>query len=42
VLTALLNTLLSAFMDSGWAIILSTLVCAALGVFFGDFREAKI
>jgi len=42
VLTALLNTLLSAFMDSGWAIILSTLVCAAIGVFFVDFKEEKI
>ena len=36
VMTACMNTVLSSFMDSSWALIASTLVCAFLGVFFVD------
>lgn len=35
-MTAGCNTALSQMMDSSWALILSTLICAALGVFFVD------
>lgn len=41
VLTAILNTLLTRFMDSGWAIIISTLSCAAAGVMFVELKEEK-
>ena len=36
VLTAVCNTLLSQIMDSSWALISSTLLCAFLGTFFAD------
>ena len=36
VMTAVTNTLLNLFMESSWALIVSTLVCAAVGVFFVD------
>ena len=36
VMTACMNTVLSFFMDSSWALIASTLVCAFIGVFFVD------
>ena len=36
VMTACMNTVLSIFMDSSWALIASTLVCAFIGVFFVD------
>jgi len=35
-LTAVCNTILSQFMASSWALILSTLLCAFVGVFFVD------
>ena len=38
-LTAVCNTLLTRFMDSGWALIVSTLACAFVGVFFVDLKE---
>ena len=39
VLTALCNTLLSQVIDSSWALIISTLLCAFIGVFFVDLDE---
>lgn len=36
VFTAAVNTVLSQFMASSWALIVSTLICAAIGVFFVD------
>ena len=36
VMTAVTNTLLNLFMDGSWALIVSTLLCAAVGVFFVD------
>jgi predicted branched-subunit amino acid permease len=39
VLTALCNTLLGQFMASSWALILSTLLCAFVGVFFVELPE---
>ena len=36
VMTAVTNTLLNLFMESSWALIVSTLLCAAVGVFFVD------
>ena len=39
VLTAVCNTLLCRVMASSWALILSTLLCAFLGVFFVDLGE---
>lgn len=39
VLTALVNTLLTRFMDSSWALILSTLLCAFIGIFFVDLND---
>lgn len=36
VFTAAVNTVLSQFMESSWALIVSTLICAAIGVFFVD------
>ena len=38
-LTAVCNTLLCRFMASSWALIVSTLVCAFLGVFFVELGE---
>ncbi len=35
-LTAAVNSLLSLFIASSWALILSTLICAGAGVFFAD------
>lgn len=40
--TAAVNTVLSRFVDSGWAIIISTLLCAFIGVFFVDLEEAGV
>lgn len=40
--TAAVNTVLSSFVDSGWAIIISTLLCAFIGVFFVDLEEAGV
>lgn len=42
VLTALCNSLLTRFMDSSAALIISTLLCAFLGVFFVDLKEEGI
>lgn len=36
VFTAAVNTVLSQFMASSWVLIVSTLICAAIGVFFVD------
>ena len=41
VLTALCNTLLVQFMATGWALILSTLLCAFAGVFFVDLKDTE-
>lgn len=41
VLTAVCNTLLSQIMDSSWALISSTLLCAFLGTFFVDPDPAE-
>jgi predicted branched-subunit amino acid permease len=41
VLTAVCNTLLSQTMDSSWALISSTLLCAFLGTFFVDPDPAE-
>ena len=41
VLTAVCNTVLTRFMDPSWALIVSTLVCAFLGVLFVDVKEDK-
>lgn len=41
VLTALCNTLLSKWLDSSWAMILSTLVCAGAGTWFVDLEEEQ-
>lgn len=38
-LTAVCNTLLSLFMESSWALIASTLICAFIGVFFVELKE---
>ncbi len=38
-LTAAVNTLLSRFLDSGWALIASTLAGAAAGVFFVELPK---
>ena len=39
VMTAVTNTLLNLFMDQSWALIVSTLLCAAVGVFFVDLKD---
>ena len=36
ILTAVCNSILTCFMESSWALIVSTLLCAFLGVFFVD------
>ncbi len=41
VFTALVNSLLSAFIPSSWALIASTLIGAAAGVFFVDLKDEK-
>lgn len=41
VLTAACNTLLSKVMDSSWALIVSTILCAGIGVFFVPLEEEK-
>ena len=38
-LTALCNFLLSLVIDSSWSLIVSTLLCAFIGVFFVDLKE---
>lgn len=42
ILTAVCNSVLTQFMDSSWALILSTLVCAVIGVFFVDLNEQEV
>ncbi|MBQ8408080.1 MAG: AzlC family ABC transporter permease [Clostridia bacterium] len=41
VMTAVCNTLFNLFMDQSWALIASTLLCAAVGVFFVDLKEEE-
>ena len=41
ILTAVMNTLLSQVMASSWALIISTLVCAGIGVLFVDDGAKK-
>ncbi|MCM1024324.1 MAG: AzlC family ABC transporter permease [Prevotella sp.] len=41
VLTAVLNTVLNKFIASSWALIASTLICAAIGVFFVRLDERE-
>lgn len=41
-LTAVCNSILTQFMASSWALILSTLVCAAIGVFFVDLSGQEV
>ena len=41
VATAICNTILTQFMASSWALILSTLICAFIGVFFVDLAGNK-
>ncbi len=41
VMTAVLNSVLSLFLDSAWALIVSTLVCAFVGVFFVDLDKKE-
>ena len=41
VLTGLCNMLLGRFMDSSWALIISTLLCAFLGVFFIEDKPVE-
>ncbi len=38
IFTAMLNSVLSLFLDSSWALIISTLASAAIGVFFVDLE----
>ncbi|MDE7302931.1 MAG: AzlC family ABC transporter permease [Oscillospiraceae bacterium] len=40
--TAVMNTVLSRFIASSWAMIASTLICAAIGVFFVDLDEKEV
>lgn len=40
-LTAAVNWALNQWMDASWAMIASTLVCAAIGVFFVDLKEEE-
>ena len=39
ILTAVCNSILTCFMESSWALIISTLLCAFLGVFFVDLNS---
>ena len=41
IITALTNTLLSLFIDTWWAIIVSTLLCAFIGVYFVNDKEGQ-
>ena len=41
ILTAACNTLLSLVIDSSWSLVISTLLCAFVGVFFVDLKEEK-
>lgn len=41
IITALTNTLLSLFIDTWWAIITSTLLCAFIGVYFVNDKEGQ-
>lgn len=41
IFTAVVNTVLSQFISSSWAIIASTLICAAVGVFFVDLKDEE-
>lgn len=41
VLTAVCNTILTQIMSSSWALIVSTLICTFVGVFFVDLDEAS-
>lgn len=41
IFTAVINTVLSRRLDSGWAIIISTLLCAFIGVFFVEIKEER-
>ena len=38
VMTAICNSIVSQIVDSSWALIVSTLVCAFIGVFFVDLE----
>jgi len=40
-LTAVVNSILTHFIASSWALIVSTLVCAAIGVFFVDLSKQE-
>ncbi len=40
-LTAVCNTVLSRFMDSSWALVISTILCAVIGVFFVPLEEEE-
>ncbi len=40
-LTAVVNTLVSIVLPSSWAVIVSTLLCAFIGVFFVDLEEGQ-
>lgn len=41
VLTAAVNAVLTQFLPSSWALILSTLICAGFGVFFVELEEQE-
>lgn len=41
IMTAIINTVLSQLIASSWSLIVSTLVCAAVGVFFVDDKEKE-
>ena len=40
-LTAVCNSVLTQYISSGWALILSTLLCAFIGVFFVELKEEE-
>jgi len=41
ILTAIVNSIISQFIASSWALIISTLLCALIGVFFVDLKEGE-
>lgn len=41
IFTAVVNSVLNLFIESSWALIISTLVCAAVGVFFVDLGDEE-
>ena len=41
IITMIVNSALCLIMDSGWAMIISTLLCAAIGIFIIDDEEMK-